>query len=80
MSDTDRDDSPIRGKSDIEAICPHNSQVDSTIDIIPPKNREIPQESDYECTPPDQYERYSSSQRFDVTKTALSVDQNAIRR
>jgi len=79
MSDTDGDESPIRGKLDQESSCPHHSLVDSTINLTPLDHR-VRDEQDYESTTPDQYERYSSSSCFNTTNTTHSAYQNIVRR
>jgi len=54
--------------------------VDSTINLTP-LDHIIRDEQDYESTPPDRYERYSSSPSFDTFNNAIfSTDQNIIRR
>jgi len=80
MSDTDRDECPIRGKLDQESSCPRHSLVDSTINLTP-SDHIISSEQDYESTGPDQYESYSSSPSFGTTNNGIfSVDQSIIRR
>jgi len=82
MSDIDDDDSPSRGSLDLESICPHDSRVDSTINLTPQYNyREHESEDDDKgCLSTTQYRRYSPSSCFNTTTTNLSADQNAIRR
>jgi len=80
MPDTDRDESPIRGKMDQESSCPRHSLVDSTINLTP-LDHIIRSEQDCESTGPDRYECYSSSPSFGTTNNAIfPVDPSIIRR
>jgi len=72
MSDHDSQASPLWGSLELESTCPHDSRVDSTIDLTPQYSH-IETEQDYESpTATDQYGCYSSSQCFDVTTTNFS--------